>query len=272
MQKRRDEEVIRREVQKHYGEVALRGKSCRGCAPSEVSSASKKVGYTEEELASIPEGAALGLGCGNPVAFASLKEGEVVLDLGSGAGIDVFLASRAVGDKGKVFGVDMTEEMVSKASENAEKGGYKNVEFRLGTIEELPLESSSVDVIISNCVINLSPDKAQVFREAYRVLKPGGRLMVSDIVLKRELPERLKDSIEAYVGCLAGALKEEEYLSAIEAAGFQEVRVISSAGVPWDTVSTDPFLKTLAEKIGGDGRQVEEALSSVRSIAVSASK
>ncbi len=272
MKERRDEEAIRREVKKHYGEVALGGKSCCGGTPSEVNSCCPKVGYTEEELSSLPEEANLGLGCGNPVALASLKEGEVVLDLGSGAGVDVFLASRAVGDKGKVIGVDMTEEMVTKAWRNAEKGGYKNIEFRLGTIEELPLESSSVDAVISNCVINLSPDKAQVFREAYRVLRPGGRLMVSDIVLERELPEWLRDSIEAYVGCLAGALKKEEYLDAIEAAGFQEVRIISSACVPFDTLWADPLLKTLAEKIGGDGRRLEEALSSVRSIAISALK
>ena len=168
----------------------------------------------------IPEGANLGLGCGNPVALASLRPGETVLDLGSGGGIDCFLAARKVGPEGRVIGVDMTAEMIHLARENAQKSGLKNVEFRLGEIENLPLEDGSVDAVISNCVINLSTDKERVFREIYRVLKPGGRMMVSDIVLDGELPAKVKDSVAAYTGCIGGALKRDDYLAAIVKAGF----------------------------------------------------
>jgi SAM-dependent methyltransferase len=185
------------------------------------------VGYTEEELQSIPENSGMGLGCGNPTALASLSEGEVVVDLGAGGGIDCFLASNAVGKYGKVIGVDMTPDMVSAARANAQRGGYENVDFRLGEIEHLPVADSSADVVISNCVINLSPDKPQVFREAFRTLKPGGRVMVSDIVLCGELPEDIKASVAAYAGCVGGALPVEEYLAAITAAGFSDVEVVT---------------------------------------------
>ncbi len=189
-------------------------KSC--CGSGSISTAreiSKNIGYSDADIDAVPEGANLGLGCGNPVALASLKEGETVLDLGSGAGFDSFLAAERVGTEGKVIGVDMTPDMLDKARENARKGNYKNVEFRLGEIENLPVADNAVDVIISNCVINLAPDKKRVFDEAFRVLKPGGRLMVSDIVLTKELPAALKNSIEAYVGCVAGASKKDDYLS-----------------------------------------------------------
>ncbi len=198
-----------------------------GRGVSKADTASLLAGYSTEELGSIPEGANMGLGCGNPTALASLKEGEVVLDLGSGAGIDCFLAANAVGKNGSVIGVDMTPEMIERARQNARKGGYGNVEFRLGEIENLPVADNSVDVIISNCVINLSPNKPRVFKEAYRALKPGGRLMVSDIVLLKELPESIKNSVEAYVGCVAGASGREEYLTTIASAGFQSVEVVS---------------------------------------------
>jgi len=168
------------------------------------------------------------LGCGNPVALASLKKGEVVLDLGSGAGFDAFLAANQVGETGRVIGVDMTPEMLEAARGNAEKGGYKNVEFRLGEIENLPVDDSSIDVIISNCVINLSPDKAAVFKEAYRVLKPGGKLMVSDIVLLGELPESVRNSPEAYVSCIAGASMKSDYMKMIKNAGFKNVKAVNS--------------------------------------------
>jgi SAM-dependent methyltransferase len=168
------------------------------------------------------------LGCGNPVALASLKKGEVVLDLGSGAGFDAFLAANQVGETGRVIGVDMTPEMLEAARGNAEKGGYKNVEFRLGEIENLPVDDSSIDVIISNCVINLSPDKAAVFKEAYRALKPGGRLMVSDIVLLGELPESVRNSPEAYVSCIAGASMKSDYMKMIKNAGFKNVKAVNS--------------------------------------------
>ncbi len=183
----------------------------------------------EADINNVPEGANLGLGCGNPIALASIKEGETVLDLGSGAGFDCFLAANRVGGKGRVIGVDMTPEMLEKARENARQGDYNNVEFRLGEIENLPVADSSIDVIISNCVINLAPDKNRVFHEAFRALKPGGRIMVSDIVLEKELPENIKNSIEAYVGCVAGASLESDYLQAIESAGFKEVKIVGES-------------------------------------------
>ena len=192
---------------------------------------SKAVGYTDEQLGAIPDGADLGLGCGNPTALASLKEGEVVLDLGSGGGIDCFLAASKVGENGRVIGVDMTPEMIERARENASKGNYGNVDFRLGEIEHLPVADNSVDVVISNCVINLSPDKAQVFKEAYRVLRPGGRVMVSDIVLLKELPDAIKSSVAAYTGCIAGASRKEDYLAIVASAGFQDVEVISEVSL-----------------------------------------
>jgi len=187
-------------------------------------------------MSGVPEGANLGFGCGNPVAIASLREGDIVLDLGSGAGFDALLASSKVGKTGRVIGVDMTPEMIEKARANAKKGNYTNVKFKLGEIEKLPIDNSSVDVIISNCVINLSPDKQRVFKEAFRVLKPGGRLMVSDLVLVKELPETIKESVEAYVGCFAGASKKDEYLKFIMAAGFQSVEIISQANYPVDAM------------------------------------
>jgi len=185
------------------------------------------IGYSAEELQAIPEEARMGLGCGNPTALASLKEGEVVLDLGAGGGIDCFLAAVAVGKTGKAIGVDMTPEMLHRARDNARNGGYDNVEFRLGEIENLPVADNTVDAVISNCVINLSPEKARVFEEAYRVLKPGGRVMVSDIVLTRELPEDVRDSLAAYAGCVAGASMKADYLATIANAGFRNVEVVS---------------------------------------------
>lgn len=203
------------------------GASC--CGPADA--AAMAVGYSAEELQSIPESAGMGLGCGNPTALASLSEGEVVVDLGAGGGIDCFLAAHAVGKYGKVIGVDMTPDMVSAARANAQRGGYENVDFRLGEIEHLPVADDSADVVISNCVINLSPDKPQVFREAFRTLRPGGRVMVSDIVLCGELPDAIKSSLTAYTGCISGALPVEEYLAAITAAGFSDAEVVSETAV-----------------------------------------
>ena len=205
------------------------GPQASGSCCSPMDAASQAVGYSTEELGSIPEGANMGLGCGNPTAHASLKEGEVVVDLGAGGGIDCFLAANAVGNKGRVIGVDMTPAMVSSARANALRGGYDNVDFRLGEIEHLPVADSSVDAIISNCVINLSPDKAQVFREAYRVLKPGGGVMVSDIVINRELPESIKNSMEAYAACIAGASHKNDYLETITSAGFGDIEIVSES-------------------------------------------
>ncbi|MFA5146862.1 MAG: arsenite methyltransferase [Candidatus Omnitrophota bacterium] len=232
---------IKKMVKEGYARVAAQGISCcptNSCCGSRnrAKDVSRAVGYSDAEIDTVPEGANLGLGCGNPVAIASLKEGDVVLDLGSGAGFDAFLASSRVGKTGRVIGVDMTPEMVEKARDNAGRGDYKNVEFMQGEIEKLPLEDASIDVIISNCVINLSPEKEQVFKEAFRVLKPGGRLMVSDLVLVKDLPDSIKGSVEAYVGCLAGAVKKDEYLKFIKLAGFKEVKVIDQISYPVDAI------------------------------------
>jgi len=232
------EEEIRKAVRESYGKIAV--KEATGCGPatscgcgcgSTQDIVSKAIGYSDEEIKAVPEGANLGLGCGNPTALASLKEGEVVLDLGSGAGFDCFLAADKVGESGRVIGVDMTAEMIEKARENARKGDYRNVEFRLGEIENLPMADNSVDVVISNCVINLSPDKKRVYEEAFRILKPGGRVMVSDIALLKELPPALKGNIAAYVGCVAGATTREEYLATVAAVGFKDVEIVNEVNV-----------------------------------------
>lgn len=229
-----DKKKIKEHVKKRYGEIAkTECSSCSyGCCSSSCCSSPPKyvawkIGYSPDDIESVPDDSVLGLGCGNPVALASLKEGETVLDLGSGGGIDVFLAAKKVGSLGKLIGVDMTEEMVARAEASALKHGYKNVEFRLGEIENLPVEDETVDVIISNCVVNLSPDKLKVFQEAYRVLKPSGRLMVSDLVTEGKLPEKIRKSYDAWAGCIAGALEKSEYLETIKRAGFKNVKVAS---------------------------------------------
>jgi ubiquinone/menaquinone biosynthesis C-methylase UbiE len=206
------------------------------------------------------------------VAPAGLHEGETVLDLGSGAGLDCFLAANRVGEKGKVIGVDMTPEMLEKARENARQSNYANVEFRLGEIENLPVADSSVDVVISNCVINLSPDKKRVFSEAFRALKPGGRLMVSDIVLTEELPEFLKNSIEAYVGCIAGAILIEDYKAAVTDAGFKDIRIIDETRFPIDALVSDPVATEVIETLQLAPEKVADISGSVLSIKLHAVK
>ncbi len=219
-------EHIRDAVRDHYAKLAgdpegACAPGCCGVAPQ----ASLELGYTHEDLASVPDGANLGLGCGNPTALASLREGETVVDLGSGAGFDCFLAGRRVGPRGHVIGVDMTPPMISKARANAAKLGAENVEFRLGEIERLPVADASVDVILSNCVVNLSPDKAQVFRDAFRILRDGGRLAISDVVLIGALPDALREQAEAFAGCVAGAVPVEAIASMLADAGFTDIRV-----------------------------------------------
>jgi ubiquinone/menaquinone biosynthesis C-methylase UbiE len=206
------------------------------------------------------------------VALASLREGDTVLDLGSGAGFDCFLAANKVGKKGRVIGVDMTPEMVEKANNNAKKSNYRNVEFRRGDIEKLPVDDDSIDVVMSNCVINLSPDKAKVFKEAFRTLKPGGRLTISDIVLLKELPEFVKESMEAYVGCVSGAMIKSEYLEKIEAAGFRDVRVIDETAFPIELITNDPTVKGMMDNLGIGLDEARGVASSVVSIKVSAVK
>ena len=267
-------EEIKKVVREGYAKIAKQGSPCctpvKSCCGSTdlAQDISKNIGYTEKELNAVPEGANLGLGCGNPVALASLREGETVLDLGSGAGLDSFLAASRVGKTGRVIGVDMTPEMIERARENAREGNYRNVEFRLGEIENLPVADNYVDVVISNCVINLVPDKRRVFAEAFRVLKPGGRLMISDIVLLKELPDVIKNSIEAYIGCLSGAIMKDEYLMAIKEAGFHDVRIVDETSFPIECMANDPTAKAVIENFKIPPQKVEEVASSVISIKV----
>lgn len=225
---------IRRTVRENYGKIAASaqtGCSCSGtsCCGSAVTAPAEDIslalGYSPEELTAVPDGANLGLGCGNPQAIASLQPGETVLDLGSGGGFDCFLAARAVGDKGRVIGVDMTPEMIDRARRNARNSGLTNVDFRLGELEHLPLADGLVDVIMSNCVINLSPEKERVFAEAYRVLRPGGRLAVSDVVATAEIPESLRKDMAAHTSCIAGASSIQELEGILERTGFKHIRI-----------------------------------------------
>ena len=247
-----DPETLREEVRRRYGSIAKDGVTLAGSAeprPGACCSAAvaapqsgavsgqgsggccghdaqaRTLGYSAEDLATAPDGANLGLGCGNPVALASLKPGQTVLDLGAGAGFDAFLAARAVGPEGRVIGVDMTPEMVAKARANAKKGGRTNVEFRLGEIEALPVADATVDVIVSNCVINLCPDKRPVYREAFRVLRPGGRIAVSDVVAREELSDEVKRDLALHSGCLAGATLHDELIRILQEAGFTDIVV-----------------------------------------------
>lgn len=239
---------IKGKVAKSYAQIAKKKTSCcsGSCCEGPISREKgyDELIYSEEELRFLPEGV-FSLGCGNPVALASLKEGETVLDLGSGSGLDCFLASKRVGNGGRVIGVDMTPEMIDAARKNARKGNYRNVEFRLGEIENLPVADSSVDLVISNCVINLSPNKKRVFEEVFRVLKPGGRLVISDIVLLSELPVAIKENADAYVSCISGAVEKEEYVNLIIQTGFCDVKVIEETTLPVESMINDPAAKGL---------------------------
>jgi len=271
------EEKVKKIVRKRYAKVAKSNGSCCAskvncCSAPTDEQISKIVGYSQEELNAVPEGANLGLGCGNPTALASLKEGERVLDLGSGAGFDCFLASKRVGKIGKVIGVDMTPEMLDKARSNAKKGKYINVEFRLGEIENLPVADNSVDVIISNCVINLAPNKKRVFEEAFRVLAPKGRLMVSDIVLLKELPKAIQENVDAYAGCISGAELKEKYIEQMRKAGFKEVNILQEKVYPLEYIISEPDTKETIDKLGLTLEQAKEAANSIVSISVSALK
>ena len=225
---------IKRAVRDQYGRIAAAGKRPDGCcvpdcctdgATQVTACSGQDLGYSAAQLADLPDGADMGLGCGNPAAIAALRPGQTVLDLGSGGGIDCFLAAKQVGSTGKIIGVDMTPEMIDRAREGAAKADVGNVEFRLGQIEHLPVADGTADVILSNCVINLSPDKPAVFREAFRVLKPGGRLAISDIVATAPLPEEVRKNVELYVGCVAGAATIDELQSMLAKAGFTDIRI-----------------------------------------------
>jgi SAM-dependent methyltransferase len=249
-----DKQKIRQIVRDGYGKIVQNqqgcGCGCSSCGPDSKEFA-KSIGYSEDELNSIPEESNLALSCGNPTAIANLKEGETVLDLGSGAGFDCFIAANKVGPSGKVIGVDMTPEMVAKARDNAQKNNITNIEFRLGEIENLPVEDNSIDVVISNCVINLSTDKQRVFQEIYRVLKSGGRVAISDMVILKELPVEIQENIEAYVGCIAGAISVDEYKNIVESSGLREsVFTVKGTSVCIDPDTNDPFSKAAINALG----------------------
>ena len=271
------EREIKRAVKEGYARIAKQATSdyasrcCSGDAdiPEELS---KRMGYTEEEIQAAPPESILGLGCGNPVALASLSEGETVLDMGSGAGFDCFLASDRVGPSGKVIGVDITSEMVEKARANSRKGGYANIDFRQGDLENMPVADNYVDVVISNCVINLIPNKRMAFREAFRVLKPGGRLAVSDVVLLKELPEFVKSSTEAYIGCLAGAIMKDDYLDIIKSIGFRDVRVVAESRFPVESLISERSGCSTPTDPAITPEQQKKVADSVLSIKISAIK
>src|SRR3989339_28770 len=240
-----EKDTIKKIVRDAYKEIAVSGAGC-GCSCNRTKNISKSIGYSDEELKIVGE-ANLGLGCGNPLAFGKIKEGDTVLDLGSGAGIDAILAAQKVGEKGKVIGVDMTKEMIEKAKENAKKQGVKNVEFLLGEIENLPLKDNSVDTIVTNCVVNLTPDKAKTFSEAYRVLKSGGRIYLSDIVLLEELTEEQRNNKKLISGCVAGALLRDDYLNKIREAGFGVKILYENTGISKEQYNGIPLESIMVE-------------------------
>jgi SAM-dependent methyltransferase len=248
MDKKKTQKVVR----EAYSKIAQEQEGC-GCGTRgpDTKEFAKAIGYSEEELKVIPDEANLALSCGNPTALASLKEGEVVLDLGSGAGFDCFLAATKVGQSGKIIGVDMTPEMIEKARENAKKNKAENVEFRLGEIENLPVADNSIDVVISNCVINLSANKPRVFEEVYRVLKLGSRIAISDIALLKELPKKIQKSIKAYVGCVGGAILIDNYKKIVETSGLKDVRItIKGSSACIDPNTKDPIGRAILDGLG----------------------
>jgi len=273
---------IKTAVRERYAGHATSASSCCGPASSGATqtcgcgtaavSASEALGYDATDLAAIPDGADLGLGCGNPLAMLELREGETVVDLGSGGGIDCFLAARRVGPSGYVIGVDMTPEMIDRARRNAANSGVKNVEFRLGEVEHLPVADASVDTIISNCVINLVPDKGQVFSDAFRVLKPGGRLSVSDIVVLGEMPVQIRDSVDAYVARLAGAVLRDEYLRLIRDAGFIDITLTGEQNFELEDVVVADLVAEFQQHTGATEAELRAAAALFQSVRVSARK
>jgi SAM-dependent methyltransferase len=253
-------------VKRAYGEIASgRRQSCCdvSCEIQEDKKAiAKQVGYSEEDLQLAPDEANLGLSCGNPVALAEIKEGETVLDLGCGAGFDCFLAAKKVGGSGKVIGVDITPEMIEKAQKSAKKHSIKNVEFRLGDMENLPVKDDSIDVVISNCVINLVPDKKKVFEEIYRVLKKSGRMIISDIVLRSDLSEHIRNNPDAYIGCIAGAVRLQDYIELVKEAGLSQAKILSqSTSTCLTDASPDPIGRLAMQSIEEDAKLEDLVLS-----------
>ena len=265
-------ENIRKKVRKGYGKIAKSENTSCGCGCGSMTNVSEAIGYSKQELNSVPEGSNLNLGCGNPTALASLKEGEVVIDLGSGGGLDCFLAANKVGEKGKVIGIDMTPEMIDRSRANLHKSKRTNVEFRLGEIENLPVADNTADVIISNCVINLSPDKQRVFDETFRVLKSKGRLLISDMVLLKDIPKAILDSVEAYIGCVAGADKKEIYLDKIRKAGFKEVKIVEETTMPYEALVSDATAQQILNELKITKQKASELFGAAVSIKVSAIK
>jgi SAM-dependent methyltransferase len=264
------EDDVRRAVRNRYGSIAREGTVGCGCGCTGESGTSADlvtlghtVGYSESEMGAVPDGTNLGLGCGNPTALARLKEGETVLDLGSGAGFDCFLASKEVGPKGKVIGVDMTPDMVERARRAGEAGGYHNVEFRLGEIEALPVPDDSVDAVISNCVLNLSPARDRVFAEVMRVLKPGGRIMISDLISVHPTPQFLLENTDALVGCLP--VQEDRYLGQLRAAGLENVEIVEEKTYPTDLLTADPAVQDFLNAHPGEEKIVLDFIASIRS-------
>lgn len=253
-------------VRHAYREVALReSRDANGVA---VGAASESFGYAVEEIASVPDGANLGLGCGNPLGLSEVRDGDVVLDLGSGAGFDCFLAAKRVGPSGRVIGVDMTPEMVDRARHNAESGGYSNVEFRIGVLEDLPVADASVDLVISNCVISLVPDRGQVYREALRVLKPGGRIAVSDTLITAEVPSELHTVTAARLACLSATGTPAEYVALISGAGFADVRVVQQTAYPPELAFEDSVVEALTTELGVSPEAIERAANAMLSVSV----
>jgi len=276
-----DTHSIKTSVVESYGHLA---KSKRGglfsklfarCAPDlQANEVGKAIGYSEEELRAVPEDSNLGVGCGNPSALTTIKKGETVVDLGSGAGFDAFIVSPLVGDHGKVIGVDLSEDMIQLANNNAEKGNYGNVEFVKGDIEKLPLQACIAEHVISNCVINLSLNKQDVFKEAYRVLKRGGTLSISDIVLEKELPAEIKDSLSGRIACVSGAEKLEDYLKYIREAGFKDIVVENKKDFPLELMLADPQVQKIADDLDFNvsSAEAKDIASRVKSISLTARK
>jgi SAM-dependent methyltransferase len=272
---------VKKSVVDSYGKLAkatqegLLSKLFACCSPADnANKVGEEIGYTKEELKAVPENSNLGVGCGNPSALANIKEGQTVVDLGCGAGFDAFLVSPIVGEKGRVLGVDLSEDMLSLAEKNAKKGKYTNVEFIKGDIEDLPINDNIADHIISNCVINLSLNKGEVYKEAFRVLKKGGKLSVSDIVLEKELPEAIKSSIVSHITCVSGAEKLETYLEYIEQAGFKDIKIETKSSFPLELMMADPQVMKIAKEINFslNNKEAKDIASRVKSVSISAKK
>lgn len=276
-----DTNSVKQAVVEGYGKLAkstkngLLSKLFACCDPADnANKVGEVIGYTREELDATPENSNLGVGCGNPSALAGIKKDETVIDLGSGAGFDAFIVSPLVGEKGKVIGVDLSDEVLSLAKQNAQKGDYKNVEFVKGDIEQLPIEDNLAEHVISNCVINLSLNKGDVYKEAYRVLKPGGKMAISDIVLEKELPDFIKHSVAAHIACVSGAEKLEDYLQYVRSAGFKDIKIESEKVFPLELMLADPQIKKLANEMNFNlnSEKAKDIASRVKSISFTARK